>query len=167
MKAPEHPKQPEAHRDANMTPDAWMRLQTLDVPVLISDPDHPRRYRLARLIHESSGAQGGPFAMWSCQRDKITDISSSMELLLTLARARGGTVFFDSVSRMAPALQSELFTFLTDESRERRDGTAARPVRIIAGTNVPLLPHVENGSFNAALFYRLNVVHIVVAGAEC
>jgi transcriptional regulator of aromatic amino acid metabolism len=103
--------------------------------------------------------------MWSCQRDAITDFSSSMELLLTLERARGGSVFFDSISRMAPALQSELFAFLTDESRERRRRSATRPVRIIAGTNVPLLPHVEDGSFSAALFYRLNVLHIAVDDA--
>jgi len=165
MKAPEHAKQPQTDRDVNMTPDAWLRLQTLDVPVLISDPDHTRRYRLARFIHENSSAQRGPFAMWSCHRDTIADISSSTELILTLEQARSGSVFFDGISRMAPALQSELFAFLTDESRDHRNGTAAPSVRIITGTSVPMLPHVEDGSFNGALLYRLNVIHI--AEGDC
>jgi len=79
-----------------------------------------------------------------------------------LEEAIGGTVFFDEVTEMYPALQGKLLRFLQEREFERVGGT--RPihadVRIIAATNRDLDDAIERGAFRADLYYRLNVVSL-------
>jgi DNA-binding NtrC family response regulator len=116
----------------------------------LKGPGRPE-HRLAWFVHDNSGAERGPFVTWSCQRDEINDISSSLELLLTFEGARGGAVFFDSIDRMSRQLQSELLRFLTDETLHRGDGHSGRSVRLITGTHTALLSHVNDGTFDDAV----------------
>jgi propionate catabolism operon transcriptional regulator len=78
-------------------------------------------------------------------------------------------VFLDAIDRMSPDVQSELFEFLTDQSRQQSgtgDESRERLVRVIAATHSPLLPAIETGTFDEALFYRLNVIHVVADNVE-
>ncbi|WP_417783090.1 sigma-54-dependent transcriptional regulator [Terasakiella pusilla] len=78
--------------------------------------------------------------------------------------AEGGTLFLDEIGEMSPALQAKLLTLL--ESGTFRSVGSARErqasVFVIAATNRDLLQEVENGNFRRDLFYRLNVLPILV-----
>ena len=78
--------------------------------------------------------------------------------------ADGGTVFFDEVGEMPLSMQSKLLTFLDDRKIKRIGGLEdiQVDVRIIAATNRNLEKAVEQGLFRQDLFYRLNVMQLVI-----
>ena len=76
----------------------------------------------------------------------------------------GGTILLDEISEMPIALQVKLLHFLQNKKIIRVGGTEEIPVdvRVIAATNKTLENLVESGEFREDLFYRLNVVPIVI-----
>ncbi len=76
----------------------------------------------------------------------------------------GGTMFLDEIAEMSVELQSKLLRVLQERTFKRVGGLEDIPVdlRIIASTNRDLRKAVAGGSFREDLFYRLNVVPIVV-----
>jgi DNA-binding NtrC family response regulator len=78
--------------------------------------------------------------------------------------ANGGTVFLDEIGDMPGDLQAKLLRVLQDHKFERVGGT--RPIqadiRVIAATNRNLDEAVRKGRFREDLFYRLNVIRIVL-----
>lgn len=78
--------------------------------------------------------------------------------------ADGGTVFFDEVGEMPLSMQSKLLIFLDDRKIKRVGGLEdiQVDVRIIAATNRNLEKAVEQGLFRQDLFYRLNVMQLVI-----
>ena len=78
--------------------------------------------------------------------------------------AHGGTIFLDEIGDMPSALQAKLLRVLQDHTFERVGGI--RPIRadirVIAATNRDLDKVVKDGRFREDLFYRLNVVRIVL-----
>ena len=78
--------------------------------------------------------------------------------------AHGGTLFLDEIGEIPPSVQVKLLRVLEEREFVRVGGTAPIrvDVRVIAATNRPLRQHVEEGSFRADLFYRLNVLHIAL-----
>jgi DNA-binding NtrC family response regulator len=78
--------------------------------------------------------------------------------------ASQGTLFLDEIGEMPLPLQVKLLRVIEDKSVLPVGGTKAVPVdtRIIASTNRDLEREVEAGRFREDLFYRLNVVHLVV-----
>jgi transcriptional regulator with PAS, ATPase and Fis domain len=82
-----------------------------------------------------------------------------------LETAHEGTIFLDEVGEMSLRMQGLLLRFLeTGELQkvgsERIGGTAN--VRVIAATNRPLSDLITQGLFREDLFYRLNVIHLIV-----
>jgi two-component system response regulator AtoC len=81
-----------------------------------------------------------------------------------LERASGGTLFMDEIGNMSLSMQAKLLRVLEEGSFYRLGGT--RPIRVdvrlIAATNRDLKGAVTNGEFREDLFYRLNVVPIVI-----
>ena len=78
--------------------------------------------------------------------------------------AEGGTLFIDEVAEMAPGLQAKLLRVLED-GHYRRVGSTKEchaNVRVIVATNKPLEEEQKAGRFREDLFYRLNVVSIVL-----
>ncbi len=78
--------------------------------------------------------------------------------------ADGGTLFLDEIGEMTPALQAKLLHVLQDHSFARLGGNREQrvDVRVLCATHRPLEDMVQAGSFREDLFYRLNVVNIVV-----
>jgi Nif-specific regulatory protein len=78
--------------------------------------------------------------------------------------AQGGTVFLDEIGDMKPSLQAKLLRVLQDREFERVGGTQAIKVdvRIIAATNQDLKEAMKDGRFRKDLFFRLNVVRVMI-----
>jgi DNA-binding NtrC family response regulator len=78
--------------------------------------------------------------------------------------AHGGTVFLDEIGDMPSSLQSKLLRVLQDHEFERVGGTRplSTDIRVLAATNRELDEAVRAGRFRADLFYRLNVIRIVL-----
>jgi DNA-binding NtrC family response regulator len=78
--------------------------------------------------------------------------------------ANGGTVFLDEIGDMPTSLQTKLLRVLHDHEFERVGGTRpiSTDIRVLAATNRDLDEAVRAGRFRADLFYRLNVIRIVL-----
>ncbi len=78
--------------------------------------------------------------------------------------ASGGTLFLDEIGEMSAQLQVKLLRIFQDRKVQRLGATDLIPVdvRIIAATNQDLQRLVRENSFREDLYYRLNVIHLVV-----
>ena len=79
-------------------------------------------------------------------------------------QADGGTIFLDEIGEISPALQVKLLRVLQSGEFQRvGDAQTFRvDVRVLAATNQPLEEMIESGTFRSDLYYRLNVVPIVI-----
>lgn len=82
--------------------------------------------------------------------------------------AEGGTLFLDEIGELSLSVQSKLLRFIEyGECQRLGDGKPAKSnVRILAATNRDLQTQVENGEFRADLFYRLNIVPLLVPSLQ-
>ncbi len=131
----------------------------------------------ARAIHEWSNRSSCPFVEVNCasipealleselfghERGAFTDAKERKLGLFEVAG--GGTVFLDEIGEMPAKLQAKLLRVLEYRRFRRVGGTRDIDFqgRIVAATNRNLENEVINGNFRADLYYRLNVVPIVV-----
>jgi len=78
--------------------------------------------------------------------------------------AEGGTIFLDEIAELSPGLQAKLLRVLQEHTFERVGGTETIQgnFRVLAATNRDLEANVRAATFREDLFYRLNVVRILV-----
>src|SRR5690606_32067932 len=78
--------------------------------------------------------------------------------------AHGGTLFLDEIGDLPLALQVKLLRVLQEQTFERVGGTASVnvDVRVVAATHLDLENAVREGAFRPDLYFRLNVISIVV-----
>lgn len=78
--------------------------------------------------------------------------------------ADGGTLFLDEIGELSPAVQVKLLRVLQERTFERvgSNKTQSVDIRLIAASNIDLEAQVESGKFRRDLFYRLNVVPLVL-----
>ena len=78
--------------------------------------------------------------------------------------AQGGTLFLDEIAELPVSLQAKLLRVIEERQVWAVGATRPQPidVRIIASTNRDLAGEIDAGRFRADLFYRLNVVHLVL-----
>jgi DNA-binding NtrC family response regulator len=131
----------------------------------------------AKVIHYNSGRASKPFMNITCSALPETLLESELfghergaftgadrQKRGLLETADGGTVFLDEIGEMVPALQAKLLRFLEEKTLKRVGGAAdiRVDVRVIAATNRNLQEEVRAGKFREDLFYRLNVLPIVL-----
>src|SRR5438270_7024063 len=131
----------------------------------------------ARALHEHSPRAGGPFVPINCAAIPETILESELfgyergaftgavqRKEGRIERAQGGTLFLDEVGELSPAVQVKLLRFLQEGEIERLGGAAAIKVdcRVVAATNRDLGARVKDGGFREDLFYRLNVIQVVL-----
>jgi DNA-binding NtrC family response regulator len=131
----------------------------------------------AKVIHYASDRASQPFMNITCsalpealleselfghERGSFTGADRQKRGLLETAD--GGTVFLDEIGEMVPALQAKLLRFLEERTFKRVGGSTDLrvDVRVIAATNRTLEDEVRAGRFREDLFYRLNVLPIVL-----
>ena len=129
---------------------------------------------LARRLHALSGWRHGPFVAVDCaQPDAGTRLLQLLEAdpverpeEATWPRlAQSGTVFLREVGKLAPALQARLSDRLATLKTRPGAGRRLRR-RVVSSTSTPLELRVREGTFDARLFYRLNVIHMVIPADE-
>jgi DNA-binding NtrC family response regulator len=78
--------------------------------------------------------------------------------------AHNGTLFLDEITTLNPGLQSKLLRVLQERTVQRLGGRSAKKIdfRLICATNDDLEDLVRKGRFREDLYYRINVVPIVV-----
>ena len=144
---------------------------------LISGESGTGKELVARAIHDLSDRKDAPFIAINCasipaslleselfghEKGAFTGASGRKKGLFE--EAHQGTVFLDEIAEMDSAMQAKLLRVLQERTVRRVGGVKdlAIDVRVIAATNRNLQKRIEDGSFRADLFYRLNVfpIHI-------
>jgi Nif-specific regulatory protein len=153
------------------------RVAPRESTILIQGESGTGKELVARAIHANSARGDRPFVAINCAAIVDTLLESELfghekgaftgavaQKKGKLETAEGGTVFLDEVGELAAPLQAKLLRVLQEREFERVGGT--RPVkldiRLITATNVDLNEASRNGKFRQDLYYRLNVVSIVV-----
>jgi DNA-binding NtrC family response regulator len=156
------------------------RIRTVastDATVLIEGESGTGKECVARALHGASPRAEGPFVAISCaalpetlleaelfghERGAFTDARKERRGRFELAD--GGTLFLDDIDDMPLAVQVKLLRVLQERKFERLGGETTRSIniRVVAATKVSLREQVKAGKFREDLFYRINVVPIVL-----
>ena len=95
---------------------------------------------------------------WACDLPVEADALAEQCCRL-LDAAAGGTLLIADIEEMPPAAQDALSELLAELQFTRSPSAEAR---LITGTTVSLLDRVAAGTFSERLFYRLNIIHLIV-----
>jgi two-component system, NtrC family, response regulator AtoC len=145
--------------------------------VLIEGESGAGKEVVARAIHLQSARRERPFMQVNCaalpehlleselfghERGSFTDAHTTKRGLFETAE--GGTVMLDEIGDLPAGGQAKLLRLLENKTFRRVGGVTElrADIRVIAATNVNLEERVGEGRFRADLFFRLNVVRVVV-----
>lgn len=146
--------------------------------ILISGETGTGKEIVANEIHYQSGRVQEAFIRVNCaaipenlieselfgyERGAFTGALSSGKAGL-IESAEGGTLFLDEINALPLAQQGKLLRVLESRAVQRVGGLKEKPVnfRLLAATNTDLEQMVEEHTFRADLFYRLNVIHLQI-----
>src|SRR5580704_11671740 len=145
--------------------------------ILIEGESGTGKELIAQAIHQASPRARGPFIAVHCAALSETLLESEIfghergaftgateRRIGRFESADGGTLFLDEISEISPTTQVKLLRFLETKSIERVGGSKPieLDVRLVAATNINLETAVRAGRFREDLFFRLNVVRIVL-----
>jgi PAS domain S-box-containing protein len=145
--------------------------------VLIQGPSGSGKELFARAIHNLSLRNRGPFLAINCGALPDTLLESELfgyrkgaftgavkDKPGRFALARGGTIFLDEVESLSPAMQVKLLRVLQEREFEPLGATSPvkADVRVISATKDDLSTLVQAGTFRDDLYFRINVVKLVL-----
>jgi len=148
-----------------------------EAPVLIQGETGTGKEVIARELHAQSPRGNKPFLKLNCaalpselveselfgyERGAFTGAAARKEG--RIERAQGGTLFLDEIGELSLAVQVKLLRFLQEGEIERLGGTSTVKVdsRVVAATNRDLASAVQSGKFREDLYYRLNVIQVIL-----
>lgn len=132
---------------------------------------------LARTIHALSSRKDGPFIAVNCGAIPESLLESELfgykkgaftgadrDKPGRFALAEKGTLFLDEIGDISPALQVKLLRVLQEREYEPLGGTKAirSDVRLVSATNADLSRLIADGTFRKDLYYRINVINLVL-----
>jgi DNA-binding NtrC family response regulator len=153
------------------------RVAPTDATVLIRGESGTGKEIIAKALHHASQRAGGRFVAINCGalpeplleseifghvKGAFTGAGANKKGLFE--EAHGGTLFLDEIGEMTPGLQVKLLRALQSGEVRPVGSTQVLTVdaRVVAATNRDLEPMIRQGSFREDLFYRLNVIPIVL-----
>jgi two-component system nitrogen regulation response regulator NtrX len=145
--------------------------------VLIHGESGTGKELVARSIHRASRRSSGPFIAVNCaaipqelieselfghERGSFTGATGMKRGKFELAHA--GTIFLDEIADMSVATQAKVLRVLEGQEFQRVGGTKTlkADVRIVAASNRNLPDEIRKGAFREDLYYRLNVIPLMV-----
>jgi two-component system response regulator HydG len=153
------------------------RVAHSPAPVLVRGESGSGKELVARALHFEGPRKDGPLVAVNCtsipnallESELFGHVKGSFTGATTPRRglfleADGGTLFLDEIGDMAPELQAKLLRVLEDGEVRAVGADASRKVdvRVVAATHQELESRVREGRFRQDLFYRLNVVPLLV-----
>ena len=157
--------------------DQLERVADSEASILITGESGTGKEIVARSIHERSRRRDAPFVPVNCAampdalleselfghaKGAFTDARSERKGLFL--QAHGGTLFLDEIGEMDQSMQAKLLRAL-EENRIRPvggDQEVSFDVRVLSATNRDLESAIEEGRFREDLFFRINVIQLVV-----
>ncbi len=145
-----------------------------DVSVLIYGETGTGKELFARALHTESGRKAEPLTIINCAALQLENIEADLfgrcnvegeiEHRGRFLAADGGTVFLDEVNALPLSIQAKVLRFLEAGECQLQGSHKLHTadVRILAATSVDLQKEVTEGRFRADLFYRLQVVPLVL-----
>jgi DNA-binding NtrC family response regulator len=145
--------------------------------VLISGESGTGKELVARTLHELSPRAKGPFVAVNCAAIPETLLESEIfghekgAFTGALERRPGcfelaheGTIFLDEIAEMNPGTQAKFLRILQDGTVRRLGGKTEIKVdvRVLAATNKDPVKAIQEGTFREDLYYRLNVVSLML-----
>ncbi len=145
--------------------------------VLVRGESGTGKELVANAIHYNSPRANGPFIKLNCAALPDTLLESELfghekgaftgAVSLRKGRfeqAHGGTIFLDEIGEISPTFQAKLLRVLQEGEFERVGGTKTQSVdvRVVAATNKDLEGEVQESNFREDLYYRLNVMPIMM-----
>ena len=148
-----------------------------NAPVLIRGETGTGKELFARAIHELSRRKGKPFIKVNCaalpesvieselfghEKGAFTGAVATRKGRFELAH--GGTIFLDEIGEISPSFQAKLLRVLQEGEFERVGGQQTLKInfRLVCATNRNLEELVSEGKFRADLYYRINVVPLML-----
>lgn len=146
-------------------------------PVLIQGESGTGKELVANALHANSHRSGGPFTAVNCSAipenlleteffgaKKGAYTGSVQDREGFFQAAKGGTLFLDEIGDLPLAMQSKLLRAIQERCVRPVGSTQEVPVdvRIVSATHKDLPAEVTAGRFRQDLFYRLNVIDIVI-----
>ncbi len=154
-----------------------LRIAPTGATVLIRGESGVGKELVARAIHQHSNRADGPFVTMNCAalseslleselfgHEKGSFTGAVTRKIGKFEQAHTGTIFLDEVGEMSPAIQAKFLRVLEGHPYERVGGGAEVrvDVRVVAATNRDLENSVDQGRFRKDLYFRLQVMELVV-----
>ncbi|MGH0033262.1 MAG: sigma-54-dependent transcriptional regulator, partial [Myxococcota bacterium] len=154
-----------------------LRVAPTRSTVLLTGETGTGKELFAGLVHRSSPRASGPLVKVNCAALPETLLESELfghergaftgadrRRIGRFEEASGGTLLLDEIGEVSPATQAKLLRVLEQQEFHRLGGTATlrTDARIVAATNADLEARVAEGAFREDLYFRLNVIRILV-----
>jgi len=153
------------------------KLSDSQTTVLILGESGTGKELAARAIHEGSQRNGKPFVAVNCGAIPENLIESELfghvkgaftgavgERPGLFEQAGGGTIFLDEIGELPLSMQSRLLRVIQEREVRRIGGNSTKKVdvRLLAASNRDLALQIKEGSFREDLYYRINVMQVMM-----